>query len=81
MYHGQMMANQMSVSGVLLVILWVAIMYFIFASMRMMQGRGHHHRDHGMHHNSEALDILKTRYAKGEIQKEEFDIKKRDLSE
>ncbi len=81
MYHGQMMANHMSVSGVLLVILWVAIMYFIFASMRMMQGRGHHHRDHGMQHNSEALDILKTRYAKGEIQKEEFDIKKRDLSE
>jgi putative membrane protein len=81
MYHGQIMANHMSVSGVLLVILWVAIMYFIFASMRMMQGRGHHHRDYGMHQNSEALDILKTRYAKGEIQKEEFDIKKRDLSE
>ena len=33
----------------------------------------------GMKPSQDALEILKQRYARGEIEKEEFDAKKRDL--
>lgn len=60
--------------GVLSIFLWVLLIIVI---VRLIRGRrGHWGR--WMHEKS-ALDILKDRYAKGEINKEEYEEKKKDL--
>jgi putative membrane protein len=67
-------------------VLWIVILIAaIMFVVRMMGGR--HHR-HGEWKNwsapwegKGALDILKERFAKGEINKEEYEEKKRVLSE
>jgi putative membrane protein len=59
--------------GVLNVLLWVLLIMLI---IRLIRGR--RYLGHWMHGRS-ALDILKERYAKGEINKEEYEEKKKDL--
>ena len=64
--------------GVILMILfWVLVILAIvaFVSWLVKQARGITH-DNG----NQAIDILRERYAKGEINKEEFKAKKKDLS-
>ena len=62
--------------GMLLVMLtfWVLVIVALVAGIRWLVGQG---RQPGRDH---ALDILRERYAKGEVSKEEFDAKKRDLT-
>ena len=71
--------------GILLVVLfWVVVISII---VRLIRGprwaRWHdmkHWRDMGpMGQSDSALNILKERYAKGEIGKEEFETKKKDI--
>jgi len=63
-------------------IFWGLIGWAIFALVRGGMGHGgccgSHHSGHG--NEKTPLDILKERYAKGEINKEEFEAKKKDLS-
>ena len=58
--------------GIMMILFWAVVIYFIVWFVRS-------NKTSGMD-NNKALDILKERYAKGEIDKKEFEEKKKDLS-
>jgi putative membrane protein len=55
---------------------WIVVIAAIVLGVRWLAGAG---RSESGPPRETALDILKTRYAKGEIGREEFEQKKRDL--
>ncbi|MEK7117137.1 MAG: SHOCT domain-containing protein [Patescibacteria group bacterium] len=61
--------------GLMMIVFWVLLVVFIVWIVREIGGKSS--RSSG---NSNALDILNERYAKGEIDKKEFEEKKKDLS-
>ena len=65
--------------GLIMVIFWVLIISLIISFIR--RGRIHDHKQMhgGMYGGGRAIDVLKERYAKGEIDKKEFEEKKKDL--
>ena len=64
---------------ILMVVWWVIIIVLIVSVIRWIVG-GRHHR-HWMHGSSNALDILKERFAKGEIDKKEYEERSNKLME
>lgn len=66
---------------IFMLIFWGLVAWAIFALVRGAGGHGCCGNERGKHGRGEkiALDILKERYAKGEINKEEFESKKKDL--
>ena len=59
---------------VIMIIFWVLIIVGIVLGIRWLVTNGKRQQA------DSALEILRQRYARGEIQKEEFEAKKRDLS-
>jgi len=59
---------------------WVLVIWLI---LWLVRGPRRHWMDHHMGHGAPGrdpgMDVLRERYAKGEITKEEFDAKKKDL--
>ncbi len=62
--------------GIFMILVWVVVIAAIVVLARWLFGGP---SATGLPHGRSALDVLKERYARGEIGKEEFEQKKRDL--
>ncbi|MEK7208095.1 MAG: SHOCT domain-containing protein [Patescibacteria group bacterium] len=65
--------------GFFMLIVWLAVILFVVWLVREVS-RGSKKQDEREHHGKTALDILKERYAKGEIERKEFEEKKKDIT-
>ena len=65
--------------GVFMVLAWVAIIWLVVWLIRGGTSQGQKGNGHE-HHGKTALDILNERYAKGEIDRKEFEEKKKDIT-
>ncbi len=55
----------------MMIVFWFALIALVVWAVRGFRGRGHSH--------GHAMEILKERYAQGEITKKEFETIKKDL--
>jgi putative membrane protein len=79
MYGWYNMMNYGGFGWILSFLFWLLT---IFAVVAIVRSFGHRERDHEgpPHKDKPPLEILKERYAKGDINKEEYEEKKRDLA-
>ena len=81
-YYGNYVGGFGLFGPLFMIVFWGLIIWAVIAFVRHNGGRFGCCGGHGDEHNSsgKALDILKERYAKGEIKKEEYEQKKKDLA-
>ncbi|MCL5882763.1 MAG: SHOCT domain-containing protein [Actinobacteria bacterium] len=91
MMNGWGYGDNFFIGGILMMIFWVAIVVGIVILIVWLtrQSTGHTHQagpvqgpypGPGAEHHETAIDILNARYARGEIDKAEYEQKKKDLS-
>lgn len=73
LYYGHMFG--WGFGGIMMFVFWAAVILLVIWAVKEVR-----RNDSGKPHSKSALDILKERYAKGEIDKKEFEEKKKDLS-
>lgn len=79
-YYGHVGGIGFGFGFIFMLIFWVLIIFAVFALIRGFSGHGcWRGLDEQKHRENNALNILKERYAKGEISKEDFDKMKKDL--
>ncbi len=71
-YYGHMLGWGMA-GGLMMVLFWVLVALFVVWLVREVASKN-------ANHSNRALEILKERYAKGEISQEEFESKRKDLT-
>ncbi len=64
----------------LMPVLWIVLLGLIIWAIVALVRRSSEPRGQDSSKTSSALEVLKERYARGEIKKEEYDEKKRDLA-
>lgn len=76
-YYGHMPFGGGVFGSLFMVFWWIFLAFGVVFLIKLFSGgsKGMWH-----HHEKSPLDILKERYAKGEIDRKEFEEKKKDLS-
>ena len=87
--YGPSYGHMFGIGSIFMIIFWILVIWIVIALIRMAVHGGHmrHGHWHGFYKGTDdmaksdkALDILKERFAKGDIAKEEFEEKKKILS-
>ncbi|MHB8871478.1 MAG: SHOCT domain-containing protein [Candidatus Doudnabacteria bacterium] len=64
-----------AVGGIMMFVFWIVIIFIILWAFQEFTGNNLEAT-----HKKSAMDILKERYARGEIDKKEFEEKQKDLN-
>jgi putative membrane protein len=73
--HGMMWGDGWGMYGLMHILWWLLAAVVVVMLVR----RSFRRHDSGFHRADRAMDILRERYARGEIDKNEYDARRRDL--